>query len=109
MQRESKCCGQSEAGGRSGPPLPQGKAIGDSFPVGRNSKRRIAGQLREEFRPCLDHIFLFLKVRRLLLGGQRGVRITDILYPYTFLVEFILAKRCVCTHGKILRYITYGL
>ena len=66
MQRESKCCGQSEAGGRSGPPLPQGKAIGESFPVGRNSKRRIAGQLREAAKPCPDHIFLILKSGDLL-------------------------------------------
>ena len=47
-----------------GPPLPQGKVIGDSFPVDRNSKRRRAGQLREAARPCPDHIFLILIVRR---------------------------------------------
>ena len=44
-------------------PHPQGKAIGDSFPVDRNSKRRIVGQLRQEAGPCTDHVFLFLKVR----------------------------------------------
>ena len=31
------------------------------------------------------------------------------LYPYTFAVESILAKRWLCTHGRILRYIKYGL
>ena len=46
-------------------PTPQGRAIGDSFPVDRNSKTRIAGQLRQEAGPCKDHVFLFLEVRRL--------------------------------------------
>ena len=36
----------AEAEGRW--PAPQGKVIGDSFPVDQISKRRTAGQLREE-------------------------------------------------------------
>ena len=32
------------------------KPIGDSFPVDQNSKMRRAGQLKEEARPCPDHI-----------------------------------------------------
>ena len=34
----------------------QDKAIGDSFPVDQNSKMRRTGQLKEEARPCPDHI-----------------------------------------------------
>ena len=33
----------------------------------------------------------------------------EMLCPYASSVEFILAKRCVCTHGRILRYTKYGL
>lgn len=43
---------------------PQGKAVGDSHAVVRNSKMRLAGQLREKARPCPDHISLFPEVRR---------------------------------------------
>ena len=45
------------------PPSSQGKTIGDSFLIYQNSKRRIAGQLREEARPCPDHIILILEVK----------------------------------------------
>ena len=31
------------------------------------------------------------------------------LYPQAFAVEFILAKRCLYTHGRILRYAKYKL
>ena len=43
---------------------PQGKAVGNSFPVERNFKMRIAGQLRKKAGPCPDHIFLIFEVRR---------------------------------------------
>jgi len=56
----------------------QGKVIGDSFSMDQNSKRRIAGQLREEVGPCTEHIFLISKsglpdhtCTENLLGGQR--------------------------------------
>ena len=69
-----------EAGGRC--PLPQGKAIGDSSPANWNSKISIAGQLREEVRPCpdrRDHVFLILgqdtslntHTQKGLPGGQK--------------------------------------
>ena len=45
-------------------PTPQDKAIGDSFPIAKNSKIRRAGQLREKAGPSPDHIFLVLEVRR---------------------------------------------
>ena len=41
-----------------------GKAIGESFPMDGNSKMRIVGRLKEKARPCLDHIFPILEVRR---------------------------------------------
>ena len=66
---------------------PQGKAIGDSFSIDRNSKTRITGQLREEAEPCTDHVFLIPKARdpptkrlqKRLLGSQRGVMSKDVL------------------------------
>ena len=75
------------------PPSPstQGKATGDSFPVDRNSKTRIAEQLREEAGPCPDHTqttyFSFSKSGDLtnhtcterILGSQRGVMSRDAL------------------------------
>lgn len=36
----------SGAGGKWASPPPQGKEVGDSFPIARNSKTRIAGQLK---------------------------------------------------------------
>ena len=45
-------------------PHPQHKAIGESFHVDKNSKVRIAGQLRLEAGPYPDHIFLVLEVMR---------------------------------------------
>ena len=44
------------------PPIISIKRWGESFPIDCNSRRRIAGQLREESGPCPDDIFL--KVRR---------------------------------------------
>jgi len=49
------------------PPIStQSKAIGDAFPVDRNSKISTAGQFREEIGPCPDRrsLFLILEVRR---------------------------------------------
>ena len=43
---------------------PQGKAMGESFPAVRNSKRRLTGQLREKARPCPDHVSLFPEAGR---------------------------------------------
>ena len=43
----------------------RGKAVGNSFLMERNSKMRMAGQLRKTARPCSDHIFLTFEVRRL--------------------------------------------
>ena len=68
-----------EAGGRR-PPPPPGKPIGDSFPVDRNSKMRITGQLNQEAGPCPDHVYLIPKsgelpgntCREKLLEGQSG-------------------------------------
>ena len=73
-----------EAGGRW---APQDKAIGDSFSIDRNSKTRIAGQLREEAEACTYHVFLIPKARdpptkclqKRLLGSQRGVMSKDVL------------------------------
>ena len=39
-----------------------------------------------------------------LLVGKSGEQCLEMLYPDTFVVRSILAKRCVCTHGWILRY-----
>ena len=44
-----------------------------------------------------------------LLGGQREVMPREAHHPQSFAVEFILAKRCMSTHGRILRYIKYRL
>ena len=73
-----------EVGGRW---APQGKAIGDSFSIGQDSKTGVGGQLREEAGSCTDHIFLIPKVetsptthaQKRLLGGQRGVTSRDAL------------------------------
>ena len=59
---------------------------------------------------CLDHTFLILEVRRpLWLHVHRKAPwrskeewCQEIFYPYAFVVGSILAKRCVCTHGRIL-------
>ena len=51
-----------------GPPPPSpgpSKAIGDSFSINGNFKKRIAEQLREETGPCPDLLFLVPKVRKL--------------------------------------------
>ena len=93
-----------------------GKVIGHSLPVDWQSMTRIAGQLREEARPCPDN-FSFSKSGDLpnhtcaekLLGGQREVMPREAHHPQSFAVEFILAKRCMSTHGRILRYIKYRL
>ena len=105
----------SEAGGRQAPP--QGKAVGDSFSIDWNSKTRIAGQLREEGGPCTDHIFLVLEVRKppqphmhkkCSLEAKGELR-QVMFHPYAFVIDSILAKRCVCTLSRIPRYTKYGL
>ena len=78
---------------------------------------RIARQLREEAGPCPVNTVLISKVRssltthvqKRLLAGQRGVTSRDVPYPDTFVVESLLAKRCMCTQGTMLRYTKRGL
>ena len=82
-------------------PLPHCKAMGDSFYLDRNSKMRAARQSREEAGPCPDHISLLPEVRRPPQSHTRrkgssevrGELCQGMLYPYSALVEFILAKR----------------
>ena len=64
------------------------RVIGDSFSMDQNSKRRIAGQLREEVGPCTEYIFLISKsgvpdhtCTEKLLGRQRGVMLTNARLP----------------------------
>ena len=100
-----------------GTPPTQGKATGDSFSIDWNSKTRIAGHLREEAGPCTDHIFLVPKVRRppwpymrrKVSLGAKWESCQRMLYPDAFSVGSILAKRCVCTHGRILPFPQSGL
>ena len=44
-----------------------------------------------------------------LLADQRAVMSRSVSYPYSFLVKFILAKRCMHKYGRILRYTKWGL
>ena len=39
-----------------------------------------------------------------LLAGKSGEHCLEMLYPDTSALRSILAKRCVCTHGRMLRY-----
>ena len=95
----------------------QDTVIGNSFPVDRNSKTRIAGQLMEEARLCPIYIFLFLKLGDLSDHTHpekapcrpKGEKCQGTLYPDASLIGSILAKRCVHTHGRILRNTKYGL
>ena len=90
-------------------PPAQGKAIGDLFLMDWNFKMRIAGQLRRGWallRPRISHSqsgdLLDHTCSEMLLGGQRGVMSRDILPKCLFSrIESILAKRCMCTHGRI--------
>ena len=100
------------------PPTPISiKRLGDSFPIDCNSRRRIAGQLREESGPCPDDIFLSqetsltIHVQKGSLEAKGGYvkGCSPPICPYVFVVGSILAKRCMCTHGRILRYTKYGL
>ena len=77
-----------EVGGRW---APQGKATGDSLSIGRNSKTRIAGQLRRGG-PAQTTYFLLSKsgdgsdhtCAERLLGGQRGVMSRNVLLRCLF-------------------------
>ena len=83
----------------------------------QNSQDQNSTQLREKAGPCPDHIFLILEVTRPPRPHMRrkgsleakGEWCQGKLYPDAFLVKSILAKRCVRTHGRILRYTKYGL
>ena len=94
----------------------KGKAIGNSFCIDWNSKP-IAGQLNEEAEPWPDHTFLILDIRRSPWAHMhrkgpleaKGELCQGIFYPDPFLLKYILAKRCVHAHEKILRYTKYGL
>ena len=85
-----------------------------SFYIDGNSKTRIAEQLREVAGPCTDHIFLVSKVRRPSrpdvgrTGSLEAQRESCQGMFYCLLVG-ILAKRCTCTRGRILRCTKYGL
>ena len=93
--------------------LPQGKAIGDSFLVDfsktRNSRTTKGGG------QALPRHFSFLKSEDLLhhtyterlLVDQRGSNANGCSTRYV--VESILAKRCVHTRGRVLRYTKYEL
>ena len=48
--------------------------------------------------------FLTTHEQKRLPGSQREVMPRDVLHPYASSVKSILAKRCVCTQGRILRY-----
>ena len=95
----------------------QGKVVGDSFPTNWNSKIRVEGQLRKESGPCPDHIFLILKVRRSpqphtcrkTPWKPKKSYVKRCSLPICVSGKSISAERCVHTHGRILRYIKYGL
>ena len=82
--------------------------IGDSFLTDRNFKMRIRENLREEARPCPDHIFLIHESVQLPdhagakkhLGSQGRVMQTNARLPTGSLVDSILAKRCLSIHGS---------
>ena len=83
------------------PPSSPGKTIGDSFLIYQNSKRRIAGQLREKSGPFPDHIFFIPQVRipprphvrRKTPCRSKREQCQGMLYPYACMVESILAQR----------------
>lgn len=54
------------------PPIISIKRLGDSFPIDCNSRRRIAGQLREESGPCPGDIFLKVRETSLTIHVQKG-------------------------------------
>ena len=105
----------SEAAGRQAPPpTPRVKQLEIHD---RKSKTKTAGQLREEAGPCSDHIFLVPEVgrpprpHRHSKGSLEAKREScqGMLFPDTFRVGSILAKRRVHTHGRILICTKYGL
>ena len=61
--------------------------------------------MREEFGPCQNHIFLVQETtpnthaQNRFLAGHRGSNVN----PDAFAVGSILAKRCVRTHGRLLK------
>ena len=119
-RRWEKQAGVSEAeGGRATPPPTtpsQGKAIGESFPTDRKSRRRTAGQLREGAGPCSDHMFLGPEVRRPPRPHRhrkgsletKGESCQGMFYPDTFAAGSVLAKRCMGTPMRSLRCTKYG-
>ena len=96
-------------------PPAQGKAIGDLFIMDWNSKMRIAGQLRGGLallRPHISHsqsqeIFLTTHAQKFSLE-IKGEWCQKMFYPYASSVESILAKRCMYTHRRILRFTPCG-
>lgn len=81
----------------------RGKVTGDSFLVNLNSKMRIAGQLRRGW-SCPNHTFLFHTCIEKAPCRLKGDLSQGIFYPDAFLAKSILAKRCVYSHSRILRY-----
>ena len=83
-----------------------------------DSKKITARQLRKKAGPCLDHISLIPEVRRPLqphkcrkgsLQGKGEAMSRDILSRYLAFYPDTLAKKCMHTHGRILRYTKYRL
>ena len=82
-----------------GPP-PQGKATGDSLSIDRNSKTRIAGQLRPG--GLISPYFLLSSQETALTAHAqkgsleaKGEQCQGMFYPDAFSVKSILAKRCM--------------
>ena len=109
-----RVCG-SEAGGRcplsTHPPTPlQGKVIGESFFIEGNwvkNSRTIEGGVWALPKP---HISCSGDLPNHTCTEQfpcrpKGEQCQGMLYPDVFAVGSILAKRCVRTHGRNLRYI----
>ena len=94
---------------------PQGKAMGESFPAVRNSKRRLTGQLREKARPCPDHVSLFPEagrppqphIHRKAPWRPKGSYVKGCSTQRPF-GRIHLAKRGMRIHRRILRYTKHG-
>ena len=99
---------QCESGGRC-PLHSQHKTTGDSFPIDRNSRMKIAERLKAG-RLGPTQTTHFFKSGDLsdhtrtedAHWKSKGSYIKDIPYPYAFSLKSILAKRSKLTHGRIL-------
>ena len=91
---------------------PQGRATGDSLSIDGNSKTRTEGQLRwvgwDLPRPHIScsrsqKTALTTQVQKGSLEAK-GEWCQGMFYPNAFSVKSILAKRCMHTYGRVLRY-----